>query len=117
MKTVRLGVFETNSSSTHSITMCSKADYTKWKKDKNLLIELESGVLKTREEVIEKLKKNKYCSHVDWNDKESVSDALHENDWLTYKEYRNQEMEDSYKEYKTSGGEVVVAFGTFGYDY
>lgn len=27
----RLGVFETNSSSTHSLTMCSLVDYKKWK--------------------------------------------------------------------------------------
>ena len=30
MKQIRRGVFETNSSSTHSITMCSKEDYDKW---------------------------------------------------------------------------------------
>ena len=30
MKVIRRGVFETNSSSTHSITMCSKEDYDKW---------------------------------------------------------------------------------------
>lgn len=27
---VRKGVFETNSSSIHSITMCTKTDYVKW---------------------------------------------------------------------------------------
>lgn len=31
MKIIREGVFETNSSSTHSITMCMKSDYEKWK--------------------------------------------------------------------------------------
>ncbi len=30
MKQTRYGVFETNSSSTHSITMCMKDDYDKW---------------------------------------------------------------------------------------
>lgn len=30
MKIIREGVFETNSSSTHSITMCMKSDYEKW---------------------------------------------------------------------------------------
>ena len=31
MKTIRRNVFETNSSSTHSITMCMESDYEKWK--------------------------------------------------------------------------------------
>ena len=29
MKTIRIGTFETNSSSTHSITMCMESDYEK----------------------------------------------------------------------------------------
>lgn len=29
---VRQGVFETNSSSTHTLTICSKDDYDKWKR-------------------------------------------------------------------------------------
>ena len=31
MKTMRQGCFETNSSSTHSITMCMESDFLKWK--------------------------------------------------------------------------------------
>ena len=31
MKIIRRGTFETNSSSTHSITMCSENDFDKWK--------------------------------------------------------------------------------------
>ena len=31
MKTIREGCFETNSSSTHSITMCMESDFLKWK--------------------------------------------------------------------------------------
>lgn len=30
MKTIRVGTFETNSSSTHSITMCMEEEYKKW---------------------------------------------------------------------------------------
>lgn len=32
-KQIRCGVFETNSSSCHSITMCMKSDYDRWEKD------------------------------------------------------------------------------------
>lgn len=31
MEIIRRGTFETNSSSTHSITMCSESDFDKWK--------------------------------------------------------------------------------------
>lgn len=31
MRTLRTGVFETNSSSTHSITMCTQDEYDRWK--------------------------------------------------------------------------------------
>lgn len=30
MKIIRQGAFETNSSSTHSLTICSSEEYTKW---------------------------------------------------------------------------------------
>ncbi len=32
MKKVRSGIFETNSSSTHSLTIVSKEDFEKWKR-------------------------------------------------------------------------------------
>ena len=31
-KQIRRGVFETNSSSTHSLTMCSEEEFEQWKK-------------------------------------------------------------------------------------
>ena len=34
---IRRGVFETNSSSTHSLTMCLKSDYDRWNRGEVLL--------------------------------------------------------------------------------
>ena len=36
MRQVRRGLFETNSSSTHSLTVCSKDEYQRWKDGKLL---------------------------------------------------------------------------------
>ena len=36
MKQIRRNVFETNSSSTHSLTMCSKSQFEDWKAGKVL---------------------------------------------------------------------------------
>jgi hypothetical protein len=41
MRQIRQSVFETNSSSTHSITIVSKEDYENWEKD-NLFINTDS---------------------------------------------------------------------------
>lgn len=36
---VRRGVFETNSSSTHSLTMCMKSDYNRWNNGEGFFIQ------------------------------------------------------------------------------
>ena len=46
---VRQGVFETNSSSVHTLTMCSDSEYNKWKNGE-LLYGKYSEVFITREE-------------------------------------------------------------------
>lgn len=37
MKTIRIGVFETNSSSTHSMTIVTKDDYEEWTQGRKFL--------------------------------------------------------------------------------
>lgn len=49
MQTVRKEVFETNSSSTHSITMCTKDEYERWKKGELYYFDNEERFL-TKEE-------------------------------------------------------------------
>ena len=66
---IRRGVFETNSSSTHSITLMMKKDYDRWQKGEDLYLyssnwmagfpegcRPENGKLYTKEEVITFLK-------------------------------------------------------------
>ena len=61
---IRRGVFETNSSSTHSLTMCSKSEYDEFEKG-NMYIERWGSKLYTKEEMIEKFKQM-----TDWITKE-----------------------------------------------
>lgn len=49
MKTIRRHVFETNSSSTHSITMCSKEDFDAWKNGLVIFNEYDSKFIPTKE--------------------------------------------------------------------
>lgn len=117
-KVIRRGVFETNSSSTHSITMCSQEDYDKWEKGEVLFVD---GDFVTREEAIEELKKDKYFNKnnpdFDFTDEEEVNDALVDNDYKTSDQYwYNCDLETFEETYTTKSGEVIIAFGYYGYD-
>lgn len=49
MLLVRRGTFETNSSSTHSITMCSKSEFDKWKNGEIYFLEEENRFVNNEE--------------------------------------------------------------------
>ncbi len=114
MRQVRVGVFETNSSSTHSLTIVSKEEYEKfksgdfvWNKDFSKLQSLEEA----KKDLIDERKK--------WDKgfeetPESVEELLEE----TTETYENfgSNYETFNQEYKTKSGEEVVAFGYYGYD-
>ena len=119
---IRRGVFETNSSSTHSLTILMKADYVRWKSEELYLYdnsgygwELRAPVentLYTRDEAAEFVKKNKYYKNVDEVDDE----ILHDCGFISWDAWGNGDLESFYQEFTTPSGEAVVAFGEFGYD-
>ena len=89
---IRRGVFETNSSSTHTITMCSEEEYNKWKNGE-LVFD------RWQEELVEPKEDNKY------------------HEYQTYDEFWEDEfLEGFYEKYTTNSGEKVIAFGLYGYD-
>jgi hypothetical protein len=117
-RVIRRGVFETNSSSTHSLTMASGEDYTKWENGEILF---NDGGFFTKEEAIEELKNdkyfNKYNPNFDFSNEEAVEDALKEEGYYTYDhywDYKCEEYETFSRSYKTDSGEEVVAFGYYG---
>lgn len=85
---IRRGVFETNSSSTHSITMCMKSDYDRWSNGEGFFYTgsdfgypdnktPQKGHFYTKDEVIDFLKVYKYCpDNVDWEDEDEVKELL-----------------------------------------
>lgn len=122
---VRRGVFETNSSSTHSITMCSESEFSEFEKG-NMYIEKWGSDLYTKEELIEKFKqtrdwrtKNLKYSGVDWDNEEEFEKVLEESEYCTCEEYWNtvtEEYETFEKSYVGKNGEKVIAFGYYGYN-
>ena len=100
MISVRRGVFETNSSSTHSITMCSENEYDKWENGE-LLLDRYDKVLMTKEEC------KKMCE-------EEGEDECR---YISYEQFWNDmDYETFEKSYTTKVGEKVIAFGYYGYD-
>lgn len=115
-KQIRRGVFETNSSSVHSLTMCSNEEYDKWKKGETLFWK-EDEKFVTREEIIEELKKSPWFSDVNWDDEYKVNNIFSDEGIETYGEFfKNGWLETFEQHYTTPGGDEVVAFGYYGRD-
>ena len=119
---IRRGVFETNSSSVHSITMCTGSDFDRWT-DGELLFWEDEKKFGTREEIIEDLKKSTWYDgklrypNINWDDKDQVSDIFNDENIKTFNQYfQNDWFEIYWEAYTTPGGENVVAFGYYGHD-
>lgn len=95
MKQERKGVFETNSSSTHSLTIASQEEYDKWEKGELLFGKYNNKFIKASEK-----DKQKFPS-----------------EYLTYDEYYEEmEMETFEETHTTPSGDKIVVFGYYGYD-
>lgn len=122
-KQIRFGVFETNSSSTHSLTMMMKSDYERWENENLYLFngytygwdfnKPVTNALYTREEAIEFVKNSRYYDPVD----EISDEYLKEFDFISWDDEGNEYLESFYEEFTTPSGETIVAFGEYGNDY
>lgn len=119
---VRRGVFETNSSSTHSLTMMMKSDYDRWQSENLYLYdgsgwgyEFKSPILNTlytRDEAVEFAKYNRY-----YRDEKVIDDDILKEMGFISGDYEGSEyLEGFYQEFTTPSGETIVAFGEYGYD-
>lgn len=98
---IRKGVFETNSSSTHSLTLCSEETFDAWKKGDLVLNDYESEFVPLSS-----------------LSKEELED-LDEEQFYTFDGYFDnycEEMESFVTDYTTPKGEAIVAFGCYGYN-
>ena len=125
---IRKGIFETNSSSTHSLVMCLKSDFDRWENGEVLLFTgsgwcypddnaPQENHFYTKEQAIEFEKSSKYppSEDMDW-DSEEAEEYLQNNEWYTCENYNDEYSEWFDDTYTTPSGEEVVAFGLYGYD-
>jgi hypothetical protein len=137
-KQIRLGVFESNSSSTHTLTICSEKEYNAWKNGELLFNTWSyNGEKFVKPYTLSKNdKENARVNYmvrkeIFWKDWGSLSEEekekwyakyalendLKDEDHKTYDEY----MEDCelyiFEEfYTTENGDRIVVFGKYGYD-
>lgn len=133
MLQMRKNVFETNSSSTHSITMCTEDEYNAWANGDVLLndgwwgkdntSEFKDKKFVTREEAEDIIKCNKYHEPTDelsdLSDEE-FNEYCYDMDYELYsmdRYFENEYLEWFDEKYTTPSGETVVAFGLYGTNY
>ena len=132
MYKIRRGTFETNSSSTHSLTMCMKEDFEKWKNGEKYWNRWNEELVdkKVFEEEISKIIDEFKSENSDFDENDEawakkLNDYIAENinddkTFYTYKEFNDYdyiEYETFGQEMKTKNGDEVVAFGYFGSEY
>ena len=122
MRTIRIGTFETNSSSTHSITMCMESDFLKWKNGEMYWNRWNEELVPKETVEEEFLKENTGVSKEDPDFKDKLEEYLNDDDktYYTYEEFNDYdyiEYETFKSTYETPQGEKVVSFGYYGSDY
>ena len=142
---IRYGVFETNSSSVHSLIMCSDEEYKAFERHQLYYNRWEHYFM-TREEVrakiVELYKRDKRWFEEAWEEflseedidetpasieafdalplslQESFIKIAREGEIITLDNIlENEYLESFYDTYVTKSGEIVHAFGNYGHDY
>lgn len=119
---IRKGVFETNSSSTHSLTICSREEYEKFEKEELFFAEYDDNFL-TKKEVQKEF--YQYIKDMEEQGVKSIEiddevtlfeDFLYERGYSMYCDYGSNYEFIGPIYYTTKNGDKVVAFGYFGHD-
>ena len=128
MKTIRHKIFETNSSSSHSVSILSLEDYKLWKSDHNLCYDFDNHKIVSKENrdneikkrVIEQFKRNKSTFFKKVTE-EDIQDEFEDDpsDYpLTYQEYLDFWVDDNDLDmniFKIKD-ETIVTLCTYGYN-
>ena len=113
---IRKGVFETNSSSTHSITICTSEEYKKFLNGE-LYVDYH-GHLYTLEQIEAKYEKD----NREWKEKyghnyaNDIEHYMELEGFYDYQRWEDYDYEEYKESYTTPNGEEIVVFGKYGYD-
>lgn len=132
--TIRRGVFETNSSSTHSLTICTNESYERWIKGDAVLNEGWSSFWSDYPDIIPiedvptallKYKGVSHYSYTDLSEDITIDDIKYDTNYedllrdiglFTYQMWLDDEYLDTYeRNFTTPSGDEMIAFGKYGY--
>lgn len=122
MKIIRLGVFETNSSSTHTMVIMSEEEYDKWRKGELLKYRWEDKFITKEEndEIIKRLVEDyakEYNIPVEDVDIDDLKYEYDDDIAYTFEEYDDRmDLESDIEEYTTKSGEKLIIKCWYGYD-
>lgn len=137
MRQIRNGVFETNSSSTHSLTVCTQEEFDKWVNGELIFDSWDDCIVKyeelsneEKEDAKDEYNKRKLTYWKDWEQlsEEQVQSwyANYQSMYLkkrshhglqTYDEWCKDYSLEHFSEHFTSpSGDKMVVFGKYGYD-
>lgn len=115
MRTIRNGVFETNSSSTHSITIMNKEDYDRWQNE-NLYYNFDKEVFNTHDEIIQKYLNEYDLTEMD--DEDSFDEWLRDWEISTSNKYlKDTSLKVDVTKHTTKSGDEIVIICKHGYNY
>ena len=98
---IRQNVFETNSSSVHSLTICSEEDFKKWENGELVYDTLDEILVPLTNEILEKMERHGICGrYLTWEGFDEYTDY--------YDVYEKHDVLNT--------GEKIVAFGYYGYN-
>lgn len=138
-KQVRMGVFETNSSSTHTLCICTEQQFKAWEDGKLLYNRYNDKFIENREMTEEEKeeavkdywtryqKNHKYVKDYEELTSEEKAEVYKDveeggyfdvdEDYETCNEWYDDEYLEFYEEhYTTEHGDKIVVFGKYGYD-
>lgn len=113
---VRRGVFETNSSSTHTLVLCDITDFEKFICGEMLFADY-CNKLVTKEEAYQHYVRDECNTDKSREAFEKYLESEVNYDYITYDNWLdyNDDLEYFERRYTTKNGEQVVAFGFHGY--
>ena len=118
----RCGVFETNSSSTHSITMCTKNEFDEWRNGNvyrndgwwsDSISEFKNKAFLTYDEAMQLIKSSKWYRPIE--DGECVDEYFKGYEIYDYENW-GRDYESDVTHYTTPSGEDIVAVCYYGYN-
>lgn len=122
---IRRGVFETNSSSTHSLTIVSKSSFDKWLAGEVYYSEYNEGDVDkdfmSKEgvnKVLMKRSDTKTLEDIQNLEEDELSEIYEKEGFYTYESYEERKgyYYSTFEEKHTFGAEEIVAFGYYGMD-